>query len=252
VSSNDDELKDILDQLGEEEAAVENSKEDVVILDDDEVAKTSLKKSKDKFKKKLSTIYNSSGDKATKEKYKKRLETYDSEIEVDRGMVRMEKITPDIERILFPYFMAGATLRSIHQQFGTKFNFGMQSLYKARDFYLWEDRKKAITSIVVSEQGAEIASRMNDYLSFFDDLMSEAIIRFKKNSMDGRNSNPFETLKVQNVKDLKDLTELMLNIVGKQEETRGRKAAEKGNEELEMSDKKAAKLLEVLAEDDDE
>lgn len=249
-----DEFESLLDEMGieaKEVADKEALEPEVEILDEGGVAAESLDKSKGKFQKKLSDIY-SSDDPNTKEKFKKRLQTYDSSEEYSHDITRIEKITPDIERVLFPYFMAGATCRSIWQQFGGKFGFSLNALYKARDFYLWKDRKKAITELVIGEEGAEIADRMKDYMSFFDDLMSEAIIRFKKNSESGRNSNPFETLKVQNVKDLKDLTELMLNIMGKkEEETRGKKSAEQKGK-LDISDKKAAKLLDILAEDDDE
>jgi hypothetical protein len=158
------------------------------------------------------------------------------------------KIVPDIEKILFPYYIAGASLRSIEQQFGDRFGFGLGALSNARDFYKWEERRKAIRGTVMNDNALQMAERTKDYMAFFDDLLSEAMIRFKDNSSKGNNSNPFNTLKVSNIKDIKDLTELMVNLANG-----GVKKVEvesKGG--IKLSDKKASRLLEILSEDEDE
>jgi hypothetical protein len=252
----DKELDDLLEEMGIEAKEVADNKIEAEALDKEESKEeTVLNNSKKKLTQKISDLYTSP---QSREKFEKRLKTYDSAVEWTRNngeVESVEKIVPDVEKVLFPYYVAGSSVRAIWQQFGKPFGFSLATLYKAKEFYLWEERKKAIGKSVMTEQGAEIATRFSDYLSFFDDLMGEAIIRFKKNSDSGQNTNPFNQLKVQNVKDLKDLTELMMNITGMKSEGkdgRGQHNVERAKNKPQLSDKKAAKLLEILAEDDEE
>lgn len=216
--------------------------------------KSKLTKSKPK-KSNIADVY-AGASKPVRDKFEKRLRTYDSKEERDKEVgnvpTRVEKITPDIEKVLFPHFVAGASVNSLHTQYGKQFGFGLKALYDAAKFYMWKERRHAIQKTVMTEQGVELADRMNDYVSFFDELMSEAMIRFRRNSDGGKNDNPFNHLKVQNVKDMKDLTELMMNIMGMKEQRRKEQEAASGeSKNLKISDKKAAKLLEILANDDD-
>jgi len=209
--------------------------------------KESLKKAADKFKRKRHkkrTGYTPHRD----------LKAYDAEVvaqgekENDRMPVGAPtKINPEIERVIFPYYISGASIRSIHQQFGTKFNFSLQSIYTARDFYKWEQRKNAIYKVARNSTDLEMVDRFKDYMSFFDDLISESMIRFSRNSSTGQNTNPFNTLKITSVKDLKDITELMMNVMNG-----GKKLVKiEGRVNHKLSDKKAGEILGILAAEDD-
>ena len=209
----------------------------------------SLKKAADKFRRKREKVRNQALSPTA-------IKNYDSEVEV-KDVTDLDKagnplkITPDIEKLLFPYFVSGASIRSIHQQFGRKYDFALQTLYTARDFYKWEQRRTAIIRVARSTSDLEMAERFKDYMAFFDDLLSEAMIRFKMNSDSGQNTNPFNTLKVTNVKDMKELVELIAML-----KNGGVKKSEVDvnttNNVPKLSDKKRAKLLEILADDDDE
>lgn len=256
--------KVVPDEIQDADYSEIESDEDEPVEEVDETKSTEenvLNKSKKKLTDKISGLYSHPD---TREKFEKRLKTYDSAVEWTKNngeIEAVEKIVPDVEKILFPHFVGGASVRAIWQQYGKSFNFSLATLYKARDFYMWEARKKAIGKSVMTEQGAEIVGRFSDYLTFFDDLMGEAMIRFKKNSEAGQNTNPFNQLKVQNIKDMKDLTELMMNLTGMKnggkEDGRGSKSgvntpgSNVGNKPK-ITDAKAARLLEILAEDDEE
>jgi len=205
-----------------------------------------LKKAANKFRRKREKIRNQPLSPTA-------IKNYDSEVEV-REITDLEKpgnplkITPDVEKMLFPYFISGASIRSIHQQFGRKYDFALQTLYAARDFYKWEQRRTAIIRVARSTSDLEMAERFKDYMAFFDDLLSEAMIRFKMNSDSGQNTNPFNTLKVTNVKDMKELIEMISQLKNggvKKSEIELNGTAPK------LSNNKRAKLLEVLAEDDE-
>jgi len=157
------------------------------------------------------------------------------------------KVTPDIEKLLFNYFVSGASVRSIHQQFGIKYGFSLQSLYTARDIYKWEQRRAAIFKVVRNDNDLNMAERVKDYQAFLDDLLSEAIIRFSDNSATGQNKNPFNTLKVTSIKDIKDLIDVMINL-----QNGGiRKYEVENTGSVQLSTKKQEKLLEILADDDE-
>jgi len=207
-----------------------------------------LKRAANKFRRKREKIRNQALSPTA-------IKNYDSEIEI-KDVTDFEKagnplkITPDVEKMLFPYFISGASIRSIHQQFGRKYDFALQTLYSARDFYKWEQRRTAIIRVARSTSDLEMAERFKDYMAFFDDLLSEAMIRFKMNSESGQNTNPFNTLKVTNVKDMKELVDLIAML-----KNGGVKKSEldinHGNSPK-LSDTKRARLLEVLAEDDED
>jgi hypothetical protein len=168
------------------------------------------------------------------------------------------KITPDMEKVLFAYYLAGASLNQIYRQFGDQLGFGLNALCNARDFYLWEQRKASISNLVSNDNVLKIADKFKDYLSFLDSLISDAMIRFTDNSQSGRNNNPFNTLKVTGINDLKTVMELMINLsqggvkhfkVATKDFTE-KESTEKGYQKL--SDKKAQALLEILAKSEDE
>lgn len=207
-----------------------------------------LKKAAHKFRRKREKVRNQALSPTA-------IKNYNSEVEI-KEITDLDKpgnplkITPDIEKMLFPYFVSGASIRSIHQQFGRKYDFALQTIYAARDFYKWEQRRNAIIRVARSTSDLEMAERFKDYMAFFDDLLSEAMIRFKMNSESGNNSNPFNTLKVTNVKDMKELIEMIAQL-----KNGGVKKSEMDvnhNNIPKMSDSKRSRLLEILAEDEDE
>jgi len=153
-----------------------------------------------------------------------------------------------LEKIFFPFFISGASIKGIHDQFGRKYDFGLQALYAARDFYKWEQRRNAILKVVRNDADLNMAERFKDYQAFFDDLLSEAIIRFQKNSASGQNTNPFNTLKVTNIKDMKELVEMIMTL-----QNGGIKKYEIENKgQVVLSTRKQSDLLEILARDDEE
>jgi len=266
ADNKDDELESLLNDLGIEAKEVADKQEDeedstpeVEILDalpedapNTNPASTALKNAQKKLIKKTTDLYNQN-DPNTREKLNKRLSIYDSAKEYDKNIVQPQKITPDIEKVLFPYYVAGVSIRALWQQMGSQFGFGLQTLYKAKDAYLWAERKKIIQIQAMSEQGANMVHRMEDYMGFFDDLMSEGMFRFKKNSEAGRNSNPYEHLKVTNIADMKMLMEIMMQYSKvKKDDAKEIEAKQGKTKKTKITDKKAAKLLEILASDDDE
>jgi len=210
--------------------------------------KEQLKKSADRFRKKRKK-------ERTSHTPQKDLKEYNAELMVQHKespyptIGAPMKITPDIERILFPYFMAGASIRAIHQQFGRKQDFSLQSLYTARDFYKWEQRRNAIMKVTRNTSDLQMAERYKDYMAFFDDLISESMIRFQRNSDSGQNSNPFNNLKIKDIRDLKEIVELMMHV-----NSGGVKKIELDatHNHKPMSGKKRAKILEAMAMDDEE
>lgn len=185
------------------------------------------------------------------------LETFDSikarEItNTVAAVVREVKITPEIEKMLFPYYIAGATIRSLHQQFGKKFGFSLPTLYNAKDFYLWEQRKAAIRKRVMTDSDSAITTRMKDYVSFIDDLLSEAIIRFKDNSDGGQNNSPFNNLKINNIKDIKDSIELLYTMLNGGTKKIDLNSTENVNVNVKIDGSKRSKILAALAEEDED
>lgn len=177
----------------------------------------------------------------------------------EKGVGAPRKITPEIEKMLFGYYAAGASLSQIHKQFGQELGFSYDALINARDFYLWEQRQNAIRNLIMNDNILNMTDRFKDYLSFMDDLVSDAIIRFADNSAAGRNSNPFNSLKISNMHDLKTVVELMVNLAngGVKRHAVAVKGGMKHEHQHEhsykdLSDKKASKLLEILAADEDE
>lgn len=133
-----------------------------------------LKKAAHKFRRKREKVRNQALSPTA-------IKNYNSEVEI-KEITDLDKpgnplkITPDIEKMLFPYFVSGASIRSIHQQFGRKYDFALQTIYAARDFYKWEQRRNAIIRVARSTSDLEMAERFKDYMAFFDDLLSEAMI----------------------------------------------------------------------------
>jgi len=178
---------------------------------------------------------------------------------IESGVGAPRKITPEMEKMLFAYYCAGASLAQIHRQFGREMGFSIDALYNARDYYLWENRQNAIRNLVMDDNTLALTDKFKDYIQFLDSIMSDAIIRFTDNSRDGRNTNPFNSLKIQNMQDLKTVVELMMNLASGG--VKRHAVAVKGNVKHEVEhevnyknlpDKKAAKLLEVLASDEED
>lgn len=165
----------------------------------------------------------------------------------ENAVGRPNKITPEMERVLFAFFTAGASLRSIHQRFGKEMGFSYSALMNARDFYKWEDRCNAIRNIVMNDNTLNIANRYADYMQFIDDLLSEAMIRFSQNVEGGKTKSPFETLKITNVKDLRDAVTTFVEL--SHGGVRRHEIKQQLEHNIRLSDDKAARILEVLAED---
>lgn len=165
----------------------------------------------------------------------------------ENSVGRPNKITPEMERVLFAFYTAGASLRSIHQRFGKEMGFSYSALMNARDFYKWEDRCNAIRNIVMNDNTLNVANRYMDYMQFIDDLLSEAMIRFSQNVESGKTKSPFETLKITNVKDLRDAITTFVEL--SHGGVRRHEIKQQLEHNVKMSDDKAAKILEILAEE---
>lgn len=166
----------------------------------------------------------------------------------DQGVGRPNKITPEMERILFAYFTAGASLRAIHQRFGTEMTFSYSALMTARDFYRWEDRCNAIRNLVMNDNTLKIAERYKDYMQFLDDLVSESMIRFSENVSKGKTKSAFETLKITNMLDLKNVISTFVEL--SHGGVRRHEIKQQIEQNIRISDDKAAKILEVLASEE--
>ena len=95
-----------------------------------------LKRAANKFRRKREKIRNQALSPTAIKNYDSAVEVHDiTDVEKPGNPL---KITPDVEKLLFPYFVSGASIRSIAQQFGRKYDFALQTLYAARDFYKWE------------------------------------------------------------------------------------------------------------------
>lgn len=159
---------------------------------------------------------------------------------------RPAKITPEMEKLLFAYFTAGASLRSIHLRFGKEMGFSYAALTNARDFYKWEDRCSAIRNVIMNDNTINVANRYVDYMQFLDDLISEGMIRFSGNVESGKTKSPFETLKISNVKDLRDAITTFVEL--SHGGVRRHEIKQQLEHNVKISDDKAAKILEILAD----
>ena len=117
-----------------------------------------------------------------------RPDTQNTKITVGRPNV----ITPEMERVLFAYYTAGASVRVIHMKYGKEMGFSYASLINARDFYMWEQRCNAIRNLVMNSNTVAILDKYSNYMGFLDDLISDAMIRFSDNMEKGKNNSPFE------------------------------------------------------------
>lgn len=171
----------------------------------------------------------------------------DYKLKEENSVGRPNKITPEMEKILFAYFTSGASLRSIHQRFGKEMDFSYSALVNARDFYQWEDRCNAIRNLIMNDNTLNIATRYKDYMQFLDDLISEAMIRFSDNVGRGKTKSPFETLKITNMKDLKDVISVFVEL--SHGGVRRHEIKQQIEQNVRLSNEKAAKVLEVLAAD---
>jgi hypothetical protein len=220
-------------------------------------AAESLKKRKSNLKAAVNRFQKRKNNARFKALKDSNLETFDSSHarEITNTVVaaigKEIKITPEIEKMLFPYYIAGASVRSIYQQFGTKFGFSMVTLYNAKDFYLWEQRRAAIRKKVMNDADSAIALRMKDYMTFLDDLLSEAIIRFKDNSDTNNNKNPFNTLKITSIKDIKDTIELMFTMLHGGTKKIDLNNTGNVNVNVKLDGDKRSKILAALADEDD-
>jgi len=219
-------------------------------------AEKALKKRKEQLKKAADRFRRKRNKTRTSHTPARDLKEYDAEVLAQtKALSKVStigapmKITPDLERILFPYFISGASIRSIHQQFGRKQDFSLQSLYTARDFYKWEQRRNAIMKVTRNTTDLQMADRYGDYIAFFDDLISESMIRFQRNSTSGENSNPFNDLKIKDMRDLKEIVQIMMEL-----NSSGIKKLrdESTQNQKKMSSKKRVKILEIMAMDDEE
>jgi len=211
--------------------------------------KEQLKKAADRFRKKRKKVRTSHTPARDLKEYDAEIVSQTKALEKVSTIGAPMKIIPDLERILFPYFMAGASIRSIHQQFGRKKEFSLQSLYTARDFYKWEQRRNAIMKVTRTTTDLQLADRYGDYIAFFDDLISEAMIRFQRNSQSGDNSNPFNKFKITDMRDLKEIVQIMMEL----NNSGIKKIRDESNQnQKRMSNKKRVKILEVMAMDDEE
>ena len=173
------------------------------------------------------------------------------------GVIPRKKhsITPEIEKVLFPYWIAGVDIKQIHSRYGKEYDFTMCQLYRARDIYKWKERKALMNQLIAQDSVLKIKDRITEYMLFLDNIISDAMMRFSDNSENGRNTNPFNTLKITDMKDLKTVIELMMMLKHGGVHKHDLKVDGKIDHNLnvdKMSDKKAAKLLEILAADDDE
>lgn len=171
----------------------------------------------------------------------------DFKLKEESSVGRPSRITPEMEKALFSYYTAGASLRSIHRRFGKEMDFSYSALVNARDFYKWESRCNAIRNLIMNDQTLKVAERYKDYLQFMDDLISEAMIRFTDNVSNGKIKSPFETLKITNMKDLKDVMSVFIEL--SHGGVRRHEIKQQIEQNIKISDDKAAKILEVLAED---
>lgn len=149
----------------------------------------------------------------------KQLKYYNAQLEAEEARSKKDVLTPpksigpELQQELFSYYMTGASCRQIQKRLGHKYKFSLHDLYIARDFYKWKERKVAIHKTVRNDSDMQIVERMKTYVEFLDDLMSEAMMRFKDNTENGMNNNPFNNLKATNMQDVKTIIDLMMNIM---------------------------------------
>jgi hypothetical protein len=153
----------------------------------------------------------------------------------------MDMATSDF---LFSHYLAGASLRSIAKRYGKEMGFSISTLMKIKERYLWDERVKAIKNLVMNNHAVEVAQNLDKYRVFLEDMIEEAIMRFNENMEGGKNSSPFETLKISNPKELTQILNAYINIANG-----GVKKLEVNHKgDINLKSEKVSKILEILAE----
>jgi hypothetical protein len=178
---------------------------------------------------------------ATQNKMKE-ISTFSPKVEFDISIKEESKgfpIPAEIEAILFGYYYAGVGLKTIYDKYGTKYSFTYSDLVSCSKINKWSNQINAIKGEIVNKRIDTFSQRSEEYCNFLDDIISEGMARFLDNVKSNKVSNPFETLKITSIKDLKEAMQMWLELQNK-----GVKKVEITSKSL--SDIQASKMLEIL------